>query len=112
MNNIIPDIAILESVTKIKINDLAEQVKAAYFYFNRKKNSLSIDESNDEYISFSFNDHNDFILNGSGGRPSDIEQFIGYLGNLGAKFDVFNILDDNDETKIISINFNVKRLPL
>ncbi|TPR39945.1 hypothetical protein DY130_03665 [Apilactobacillus micheneri] len=37
MNNILPDIETLESVTKVKINDLAEQVKAVYFYFNKDK---------------------------------------------------------------------------
>lgn len=108
MNSILPDIETLESVTKVKINDLAEQVKAVYFYFNKDKDSLYIDESNDEYISFSFKDPKEFILDNKEGFP-DIEKFISYLGALGAKFDIFNVIDDN---KNFSVNFNVKRLPL
>ncbi|TPR37813.1 hypothetical protein [Apilactobacillus micheneri] len=112
MNILLPDIKTLEATTKIKINDTAEAVKAAYMYMKDKNGNLQIDESSNEYIIFTFTNPIDMILNSKGGPFPDIETFISCLGSLGVKFDINNTLDDNDENKIVAINFIVHRKPI
>ncbi|TPR26332.1 hypothetical protein DY120_01145 [Apilactobacillus micheneri] len=116
MNVEVPDIKTLEKITGIKINDLAEMVKAFYkMIIDNKvktepnKNNPEIDENSKKYIKFSFKNPEYLTLINDKSNFSNLETFISCLGNIGANFELTNIVDDNDESKILSIDFMVKR---
>lgn len=114
MNILLPNIETLESITKVKINDTAEEVKATYKYLtlSKQKTKLNIDESKDQSIIFSFADPKGRVLNSTEYSFFNIETFISCLGSIGAKFTIGNILDDNNKNKILLVYFVVQRNPI
>lgn len=100
-----------ENIEIPDVNDLAELIKYSYLKFlDKNDNKTKIDDSNDEDILFSFTDPKDFILASKENSFPKITQFINYLGNMKAEFQISTALDENND--LLSIDFYIKRTKL